>query len=130
MTHLPTIKLQWTPGTSSITWRYGETEVRKDYPAPPETVTAWSDPPCIIVVEAQSDPRPRLDNAVVFNPDGTQRLRLRPPKVSPEPSWDIGFYAVYAGLTGLVAVFATRVGDFWGRPDLNTGELRNVAQWR
>jgi hypothetical protein len=66
----------------------------------------------------------------VLNPDGTERLRLQPPPVSPEPSWDIGFYQVYADPTGLVAVFATQVGDFWGRPDLNTGELTNVTQWR
>jgi hypothetical protein len=113
-----------------VTWTYGSLEVRVEYPAPPSTVTAWPDPPSIIVVEAQHEPHARLDNAIVLNPDGTERLRLQPPRVSPEPSWDVGFYQVYAEPTGLVAVFATRVGDFWGRPDLNTGELSNVAQWR
>ena len=82
------------------------------------------------MVEAQPEEQPRPDNAVVYDPDGTTRLRLRPPAVSTEPSWDIGFYAVYPQPTGLVAVFATRVGDFWGRPNLTTGELTNVAQWR
>jgi hypothetical protein len=47
-----------------------------------------------------------------------------------EPSWDIGFYQVYADPSGLVAVFATQTGDFWGRPDLSTGELKNIGQWR
>jgi hypothetical protein len=126
----PSIHLQWTPGTTSISWTYGHVHVRKDYPLPPQTALAWADPPCIIVVEAQPDSHPRLDNAVVLNLDGTERLRLRPPRVSTEPSWDIGFYAVYPEPTGLVAVFATRVGDFWGRPDLTNGELTNVTQWR
>ena len=82
------------------------------------------------MVEAQQQPHPRTDNAVVFDPDGTERLRLQPPDVSPESSWDIGFDQVYAGPSGLVAVFATGAGDFWARPDLNTGELMNIAQWR
>jgi hypothetical protein len=60
----------------------------------------------------------------------TERLRLQPPEVSPESSWNIGFDQVYADPSGLVAVFATRTGDFWGRPDLSTGELNNITQWR
>jgi hypothetical protein len=96
----------------------------------PLTVTAWPDPPSVIVVEAHQQPNPRIDNAVVFNPDGTERLRLKPPAVSPEPSRDIGFDQVYADPSGLVAVFATRTGDFWGRPDLTTGEPKNIARWR
>ena len=131
MTTEPSIHLQWDPGTTSITWTYRNAQVSRDYPAPPQTVTAWpDDPPSIIVVEAQTGDQPRLDNAVVFNLDGSARLRLRPPKVVAEPSWNIGFYAVYAEPTGLVAVFATRVGDFWGRPNLTTGELTTVSQWR
>jgi hypothetical protein len=113
-----------------VSWTYDNVEASRDYPAPPHTVIAWPDPPSIIVVEAQHGPHPRPDNAVVLNPDGTERSRLQPPKVSPEPSWDIGFYAVYADPTGLVAVFATRVGDFWGRPDPDTGQLSNIAPWR
>ena len=124
------IDLHWQPGQSLITWTYGHAQASKQYQQPPLTVTAWPDPPSVIVVEAQQQPHPRIDNAVVFDPDGTERLRLQPPAVSPEPSWDIGFYQVYADPGGLVAVFATRTGDFWGRPDLTTGELKNIAQWR
>jgi hypothetical protein len=31
---------------------------------------------------------------------------------------------------GLIAVLSTWSGDFWGKPDLQTGELANVTQWR
>jgi hypothetical protein len=73
-----------------------------------------------VVVEAD----PRVDNAVVYDPDGTERLRLVPPRAG------TGFYAVYPGSTGLVAVFTTRTGDVWGTPNLSTGELTDVAPWR
>jgi hypothetical protein len=33
------------------------------YPAPPQTVTAWHDPPSIIVVDEHDSTRPRADNA-------------------------------------------------------------------
>jgi hypothetical protein len=82
------------------------------------------------VVEAHIGQDPRTDNAAVLNPDGTERLRLRPPNVATEPYWHIGFDQVYTDPTGLVAVFATQVGDFWGRPNLQTGELTDVATWR
>jgi hypothetical protein len=126
----PAIDLRWQPAQNLIAWTYGHVKARKRYPAPPRTVTAWPDPPSIIVVEEHDSSRPRADNAAVLDPDGTERLRLRPPKVSPEPSWDIGFDQVFADPHGLVAVFATRTGDFWGRPDLHTGELNDLATWR
>lgn len=87
-------------------------------------------PPSIIVVEEHDRSRPRADNAAVLDPDGSEHLRLRPPKISPEPSWDIGFDQAFADPDGLVAVFPTRVGDFWDRPDLHTGELSDLATCR
>jgi hypothetical protein len=71
----------------------------------------------------------RLDNAVVFEPDGSERLRLIPP-VMRVPRWAHGFYAVYVSDGDLIAVFTTQVGDLWGTPNLETGELSNVSQWR
>lgn len=128
----PPIRLRWHPGDILITWTYGHVDVVKRYPAPPTTVIAWSDPPCVIVVEAVDDERPRRDNAVVFAPDGAERLRLRPPNVAGEPLHNLGFYAVYPDSTSnsLIAVFSTRSGDFWGTPDLRTGELADVRPWR
>lgn len=120
------IDVRWSEGSRDVAWTYGDVEVRMTCAAAPSSVIAWSDPPSVIVVEESS----RVDNAVVFDPDGTERLRLRPPRTSSERHWDIGFYTVYAEPHGLVAVFSTQVGDFWGTPDLRTGELANVAVWR
>jgi len=122
--------LRWERGQTQIHWAYAESQVHKTYPAPPGDVLAWPDPPSVIVIEAQDESNPRVDNAVVLNPDGTERLRLEPPAVVPERHWNIGFYTIYAEPGGLVAVFSTQVGDYWGRPDLHTGKLSNIAQWR
>lgn len=66
----------------------------------------------------------------MFNPDGSERLRLLPPDVSREPIWQLGFYAVYPSEGVLVVVFSTRNGDYWGKPNLETGELTDVTHWR
>ncbi|REG00698.1 hypothetical protein DFJ67_6754 [Asanoa ferruginea] len=124
------IELRWDKGDSAVTWTYGRDTITKRYPTAPSSVIAWPDPPSIIVVEANVRQDSRLDNAAVLNPDGTERLRLRPPDVVRELHHRIGFYVVYADPCGLVAVFATHVGDFWGRPDLRTGELDHVAASR
>ncbi|GAA1888575.1 hypothetical protein [Asanoa iriomotensis] len=126
MTATPSIELRWQPGQRHVRWTYGSVEVELAFPSPPATVTVWPDPPSVVVVEDHT----RIDNAAVYEPDGAERLRLCPPAVSAERQWDIGFYAVYAEPSGLVAVFSTQVGDFWGRPDLHTGELNHVAPWR
>jgi hypothetical protein len=114
------IELRWAEGERDVRWTRGETQAGTTFPAPPYTVTSWPDPPSIVVVEAD----PRVDNAVVLNLDGTERLRLVPPQDS------TGFYAVYPGSTGLIAVFTTSTGDRWGTPDLTTGTLSDVTLWR
>jgi hypothetical protein len=126
----PAIGLRWHPGDTLVAWTCGHLQVRRRYPVSPRTVTAWPDPPSVIVVEEPASAGPPDANAAVFNPDGTERLRLRRPAITPEPSADIGFDQVFAGPHGLVAVYATRVADFWGRPDLRTGEINNPHEWR
>lgn len=122
--------MRWRAGDNEVAWTRDGVEIRKTFAAPPDQVIAWPDPPSVIVVETLRGPHSRIDNAVVFNTDGTERTRLRPPRLSREPRWDIGFYTVHPDPYGLVAVFATQAGDFWGRPDLNTGELNDIAPWR
>jgi hypothetical protein len=115
-------------GEAYVEWEWGGVLIRKRFTATPTNVVAWFDPPSVVVVEAISDGE-QCDNAVVFDPDGSERLRLQPPTVGDAYS-RIGFYTVYVSGGLLVAVFSTRAGDFWGVPDLLTGELRNVRQWR
>jgi hypothetical protein len=124
-----TIEIDWQPGRSTVAWTHGGARVEKTLAWPPSSVTAWQTPPRVIVVEPLEQAG-RQDNAVVFDADGHELLRLVPPQLPGEPSWRLGFHTVYVSQGTLVAVFSTRVGDFWGTPDLTTGELRNVTEWR
>ncbi|BCJ37535.1 hypothetical protein Athai_50380 [Actinocatenispora thailandica] len=103
--------------------------VEKRFPEPPSSVVVWANPPSVIVVEPIVSAG-RLDNAIVFAPSGMERLRLVPPAVTSERSWRLGYYAVFVSDGVLTAVFSTRIGDYWGVPNLETGELEQVAEWR
>jgi hypothetical protein len=88
------------------------------------------DPPSVLIVEAIEGTRARPSNTVVFNEDGTERLRLSVPSLS-ETSWRIGYYLAYVDQKEqIVAVYSTRVGDLRGKLDLRTGELMDVHEWR
>lgn len=65
-------------------------------------------------------------NALVLDPDGVERLRLIPPDVE----YPLGFSQVYQSSTGIEAVFSGRFKDVHGEPDLETGEIGNVCEWR
>lgn len=125
----PTVDGDWFEGDQIVTWTWQGNEVEKTFPLPPRSVVFWQDPPSVIVVEAIHDGM-RPDNAVVLDPDGSERIRLVPPVAERSPLWNIGFYTAYEEGEGLVVVFSTRGGDVWGRPDLLTGELRDVSAWR
>ena len=116
------------PQAHRVRWTHGGTEVVKTFEQAPEAVLFWPRPPSILVLEPIVDGR--LDNLAVFDLDGRERLRIKPPQVVREPSWNRGFYAIYPSNGILVTVFQTTVGGWWGDPDLETGELRNVTPWR
>ncbi|MGW1866825.1 hypothetical protein ACWCPS_14855 [Streptomyces mauvecolor] len=77
-------------------------------------------------------PHTAMDNAVVFAADGSEAVRLkRPVGLVAEPSWASGFHQAYPDADGRpVVVVATRVGDFWGRPDVARGTLVDVRECR
>jgi hypothetical protein len=116
-------------GDQIVTWTWQGNEVEKTFSLPPRSVVFWQDPPSSIVIEAIHDGT-RPDNGVVLDPDGCERIRFAPPVAERSPLWNIGFYTACEDGEGLVVVFSTRGGDVWGRPDLLTGELRNVSGWR
>lgn len=129
MSAQPPVTLYWNERESTVRWDYRGTAVVKTFSEPPQSVLVVVDPPSVIVVEAIDESGKRLDNAVVYEPDGRERLRLVPPSLG-EPHWRRGFYEVYSDPYGVVAVFTTTVGDFWGRPNLETGALHNVSESR
>lgn len=124
------ISVGWQSGDRTVVWEVGSHRVTKTFAQPPRSVVAWHEPPSVIIVEAPEATADPVRNAVVYDVDGSERVRLVPPDIPAVRSWGREFYVVYPEPAGLVAVFSTNVGDFWGRPDLVTGELRNVSEWR
>lgn len=111
----------WEP--ERVAWLYAGDRVERQFDEAIRSVCVIDDPLSIVVVESVNR---GPANAIVFNPDGFERLRLRPPVVDR----GIGFDQVFVSKAGPVAVFATRDGDLQGEPDLITGELRSVREWR
>jgi hypothetical protein len=91
---------------------------------PFQSATYVEEPASVIVVEALE--LSALNNAVVYDPDGSVRLRLSPPALRNI----IGFDQVFVSGNDLVTVVATRGAQFQGDLDLRTGELSNVRDWR
>lgn len=82
------------------------------------------------MVEATPPAEARKDNAVVLDAEGTERVRPEAPRTGGEPHPVIGYYTAYLDGTGPVVVAATRVGDVWGRIDLDAGMQTDVRTWR
>jgi hypothetical protein len=123
------VEIDWQNGSRTVRWGT-DGAAERTFDRPPVSVVGTDDPPSILVIEDPEGSTARPSNAVVLDPDGTERLRLAAPEV-PEPSWRIGYYTAYPEPDGrITAVYATRVGDLQGRPDLTTGELHDVREWR
>lgn len=116
----------WLPGERRVSWDGPSGSVVKTFRQPPRSVLISDDEQCVVVVEEDG----RLDNAVVYDVAGNEVVRLRPPEGVGEAHWRIGYHVVYESEGRIVAVFATQVGDWWGVPDLTTGELRELSEWR
>jgi hypothetical protein len=122
------IGLSWERGSRSVAWDYHGNHTELLVEEVPAAVVAWDEPPSIIVLEPIGK---HLDNAIVYDVDGTERLRLVPPYATVrERSWMRGFYTIYVSRGVLTVVYSTNIGEFWGIPDLTTGELTNVSEWR
>jgi hypothetical protein len=117
--------VRWAPGECTVSWG----EVVKNYEKPPRSVVAVADPPGVLVVEALAGAGSNPDNAVFFNEDGTERVRLKPLDFA-EKHWRIGYDQAFMSNDRLVVVYLGVTADRWGTPDFDTGELRDVHEWR
>ena len=113
------------PDATTVSWVFEGRTISKKFVQPPRSAVFVDDPPSVVIVEPMNETMV-VSNAVVYDLDGRERLRLDPPAID-RP---IGFDQVFMSRAGLVAVFATRSGDFHGVPDLSTGILRDVREWR
>lgn len=128
--HDPAV-IGWSHGDHAVRWSHADRTVEKEFAGPTQAALAWGSR--ILVVEALDDtPYTPTDNAVVYEADGTELVRLRPPRdLVAEPSWVFGFFTAHLDSEGRpVLVIATQVGDFWGHPDLTTGTVVDVQEWR
>lgn len=119
------VSLRWQDGEKEVAWSFEDSKVVKRFLRAPNSAVAVREPPSVVIVEDPASVSTE-SNAIVYELDGRERLRLIPPDVSDA----IGFYEVFESRAGLVAVFATRGGDLHGVPDLRTGVLHNVREWR
>lgn len=107
----------------TVRWDYGSVTASVTFAEPIRTATLLVDPPSVLVVESFAT---APTNAGIFNIDGTERVRVRPPEVRDA----IGFYQAFESPTRLVVVFSTRLADLQGDLNPNTGELTNIRPWR
>lgn len=121
----------WNHGDRVVRWTHDGRTVEKEYAGPTQAALSWGGR--VLVVEALDDaPYTPTDNAVVYEADGTELVRLKPPRdLVAEPSWIFGFFTAHLGPDGVpVLVVATQVGDFRGHLDLTAGTLVDVQEWR
>ncbi|MEV6581174.1 hypothetical protein AB0M92_23725 [Streptomyces sp. NPDC051582] len=131
------MSLAWTAGETAVRWsdRTAGTTVDKHYAKPPQAVVAWRQggETLVLVVEAlNTQPFTPVDNAVLYQADGSEKFRLTPPReMSGDPNAVFGFYTAYLGAEGVpVLVIATRAGDLQGRVDVRSGKVLDTRTWR
>ena len=108
----------------SVAWEWRGSAVRIPQSVAPRTACYVEIPPCVVIVEGPDGGS--RSNAVVYDLDGTERIRLLPPEVA-DP---IGFDQVFVGRDGVTAVFASRSLDLHGHPDLDSGATATWSEWR
>jgi hypothetical protein len=72
-----TVDLSWNRGDRVVHWNYAEQNVRKEFDLPIQCAVYIANPSSVVIVEGIQSSGPR--NAVVFDLDGQERVRLRPP---------------------------------------------------
>ena len=124
------VGLHREPGSTIVRWTHGGVEVVKEHPRPVRSAAYVADPPSIVIVEEPTTPTPEpMRNAVVYDLDGTERLRLVPP-APPVGWWSEGFDQCFPDRHGLVTVCIVRRELKWAYVDLTTGELGPLAPFR
>lgn len=121
-----------------VSWEHAGATVVLRHHRPVRSACAFTDPPSVVVVQGWwtlpggYGPGTRgqhfegTSNAVVYELDGSERVRLAPPDVRAP----VGFNQVFASTTANEAVFTTETHDVHGDPDLLTGEVRDWREWR
>ncbi|MER8096108.1 hypothetical protein [Streptomyces goshikiensis] len=129
------VTVDWTQGSTTVRWSGPAGNVEKGYRQPPQAVLAWrQDGETLVLVVEALDPAPFTpsNNAVVYWADGSERLRLHPPRDLLRNPDDVhGFYDAIPQQGRPLLIMVTRTaGDFQGRINLESGEIVGTNTWR
>jgi len=98
---------KWFLDAQEVTWKYNSGQVIKQYAYPIRSAVVLRDLSGVALVEPHEEKG--INNAVVFNADGSERFRLKFPMNDPR---SICFNQIYYINDELTAICATRSADF------------------
>ncbi len=126
------MELRWDRGSPTVRWFADGREVVKEHPRPVRSAAFVPDPPSVVIVEeplnggVSDEP---VANAVVYDLDGAERVRLEPPR-APRGRMHGGFDQCFHDSQGVAAVYLMAGELTWAYADLRTGELGALAPFR
>ena len=126
------MELRWENGSPTVRWDAGGHEVVKEHPRPIRSVAYVPDPPSVVIIEEIPDGTPSAKpthNAVVYELDGAERVRLAPPR--PPTGWQYeGFDQCFHDTHGVVAVYRQGGEPVWAYANVQTGQLGPLNPFR
>ena len=120
---MPVTEFTWAARGAEVSWKCGDIRVQRKYSADIVAIPL-RDGSGVAVVEPEATAGPL--NAVIFNCDGSERVRLVPPR----PTDGNGFYDMYyvnGVLTGIVGI---QGGDFALEIDEKSGQILRKYETR
>ena len=114
-------ELEWQYGDRSLSWKGNSGQVTKAYSEPVQSACLLARSDGVAVVEPYKEVGMR--NAVIFNADGSERVRLQVPI---EEAIVYAFDSMYYIQGRLTAILATTRGDLAGVVDEETGALSEL----
>jgi hypothetical protein len=120
------VKIAWERRSQEVTWHHNGLTVKLVFDDAPRSVHYIGEADVVVVVEAFTIESPNPSNAVVYNLDGTERLRLQPPVVRTP----LGFDQVFPSRAGVEAVFSAYEAHVHGHPDFESGVVHDWQEWR
>jgi hypothetical protein len=115
-----------------VRWELNGLAIVKEHPRPVRSAAYVPDPPSVVIVEGipnSSLSDEPIRNAVVYEMDGTERVRLTPPR--PPEGWPYeGFDQCFHDTHGLVAVCVWHGEQIWAYADPASGRLGALAPFR
>lgn len=115
---------RWTIGDRSVRWRCAGQEISKDFCDEVPSAVVLRDESGVAVVGPES--ALGVDNAVIYNADGSERSRVTPP----QPDRHVVFAQMYYVADELTAVAITTGNEWATVVDSETGQATRTYETR